>query len=72
MLPGASVRDIDGVQIGTVEEMIDSGVIVLFEGRRVKLSLDSFAKDESGLLIGVTASELNAMISNRPGATPGA
>jgi hypothetical protein len=72
MLPGASVRDIDGVPIGTVEEMIDSGVILLIDGRKVKLALDSFAKDEDGLLIGVTASEFKAMIGNRTGATPGA
>ncbi len=71
MLPGASVRDIDGVPIGTVEEMVDSGVIILFEGRRVKLSLDSFAKDEGGLLLGITASEFKAMIANRA-AAPGA
>jgi len=72
MTPGAAVRDIEGVPIGTVQEMVESGVILLIDGRKVKLALDSFAKDEDGLLIGITAAEFKAMIGNRPGATPGA
>ena len=71
MLPGAAVRDIDGVPIGTVEEMIASGVILLIDGKKVKLSLDSFAKDEDGLLIGITASEFKAMIGNSASAPTG-
>lgn len=72
MLPGASVRDIDGVPLGTVEETVENGVILLVDGKRVKLALDSFAKDGQGLLIGITAAELKTMIGNRAGATPGA
>lgn len=69
MTPGAAVRDIDGFPIGTVQEMVESGVILTVDGRKVKLALDSFAKDENGLLIGITASEFRTIISNR-GAAP--
>jgi hypothetical protein len=72
MTPGAAIRDIEGVPIGTVQEMVESGVILLIDGRKVKLALESFAKDADGLLIGITATEFKEMIGNRPGATPGA
>lgn len=72
MTPGAAVRDIDGVPLGTVQEMVESGVILTVDGKKVKLALDSFAKDENGLLIGITASEFRTIIGNRaPAPTDG-
>lgn len=62
MIPGAAIRDIDGVPVATVAELVESGVVVLADGKKVKLGLESFAKDESGLLIGITASEFKAAI----------
>jgi hypothetical protein len=70
MTPGAPVRDIEGAAIGTVQEMVESGVILLADGKKVKLALDSFAKDENGLLIGITATEFRAIIHNARPATP--
>lgn len=61
---GALVRDSEGVQIGTVDKLMSDSVVLLFEGRKVRLKLASFAKDEEGLMIGVTAVELKAMLPN--------
>jgi hypothetical protein len=69
--PGAAVRDSEGVQIGTVEQLVETGVILLTDGRKVKLAVDSFGKDENGLLIGITASEFKAMIGNSAPAPTG-
>lgn len=64
MKPGAAIRDSEGVQIGTVDELVETGVIVLTDGRKVKLAVESFGKDDQGLLIGITASEFRALIGN--------
>lgn len=72
MVAGAAVRDSEGVAIGTVHELVENGVVILTDGRKVKLSVESFGKDDQGLLIGITASEFKAMIGNRSAATPGA
>lgn len=64
MALGAAVRDSEGVQIGTVLELVSNGVIVLTDGRKVKLAVESFGKDDQGLLIGITAAEFKAMIGN--------
>jgi len=71
IVPGSAVRDVDGVPIGTVEEMIESGVILVIDGKKVKLALESFAKDEDGLLIGITASEFRAIINGSRSAQTG-
>jgi hypothetical protein len=71
MTPGAAVRDVEGVPIGTVQELVESGVILLIDGRKVKLALNSFAKDEEGLLIGITANEFKAMIGKSASAPTG-
>jgi hypothetical protein len=60
--PGAEIRDSEGVPIGTVDKLVDNGVVVLTDGKKVKLALNSFAKDEKGLMIGITASEFKAKI----------
>lgn len=71
MVPGAAIRDIDGVPIGTVAELVESGVVILADGKKVRLALESFAKDESGLLIGITASEFKAAIGTSAPANTG-
>jgi hypothetical protein len=72
MTPGAAIRDSEGVPIGTVQEVVENGVVILTDGKKVKLAVESFGKDDQGLLIGITASEFKAMIGNRSAATPGA
>ena len=71
MAPGATVRDSEGVPIGTVDSVVESGVILLTDGRKVKLAVDSLGKDAKGLQIGITASELKAMIGNSASAASG-
>ena len=71
MTPGATVRDSEGVAIGTVDALADDGVILLTGGKRVKLAIASFAKDDQGLLIGITASEFNAIIGGSAAASTG-
>lgn len=70
MMPGAVVRDSEGVQIGTVDALLSDGVIVATEGRKVKLAMESFAKDDEGLLIGITASEFKAIIGGGSSSAP--
>jgi hypothetical protein len=64
MTPGATIRDSEGVPIGTVDALAEDGVIILTDGKKVKLAVESFAKDENGLLIGITASEFKAIVGN--------
>jgi hypothetical protein len=65
MKPGAAVRDSEGVPIGTVDKLVENGVVVLADGMKVRLKINSFAKDEKGLMIGITASEFKEII-NKP------
>ena len=65
MKPGTAIRDSEGVPIGTVEKLVENGVVVLADGMKVRLAINSFAKDEKGLMIGITASEFKAII-NKP------
>jgi len=71
MRPGAAIRDSEGVVIGTVDSLVESGVIVLTDGRKVKLAINSFGKDEQGLLIGITASEFRVLIGGSAPASAG-
>lgn len=63
MTPGAVIRDSEGVQVATVDKLVDNGVLVITEGKKVRMALNSFAKDDKGLMIGITASELKAAIN---------
>ena len=71
MTPGAAIRDSEGAPIGTVDSLAEDGVVVLTGGKKVKLAVASFAKDDQGLLIGITASEFNAIIGGAARATTG-
>lgn len=71
MTPGAAIRDSEGVPIGTVDSLAEDGVVVLTGGKKVKLAVSSFAKDDQGLLIGITASEFNAIIGGSARTTTG-
>lgn len=64
MVNGAPVRDSEGVEFGTIDGLAENGAILVMDGRKVRLKLQSFAKDEKGLIIGITASELRAMLPN--------
>jgi hypothetical protein len=69
--PGAAVRDSEGVPVATVDKLVETGVILLMDGKKVKLAVDSFGKDDKGLLLGITASEFKAIISKSASAKSG-
>ena len=62
ILLGAAIRDSEDVPIGTVDSVSDDGVIIVTDGKKVKLPVNSFGKDGQGLIIGITASEFKAII----------
>jgi hypothetical protein len=60
---GAKVSGAQGAAIGTVES-VEGGFAIVNTGRgKVKLPVTAFAKNETGLVIGMTAAELDAAIS---------
>lgn len=59
---GAAIRDSEDVPIGTVDSLSDDGVVIVTDGKKVKLPVNSFGKDKQGLIIGITASEFKAII----------
>jgi hypothetical protein len=59
---GAAIRDSEDVPIGTVDSLSEDGVVILTDGKKVKLPVNSFGKDKQGLIIGITASEFKAII----------
>jgi|GEM_PF-2559738 hypothetical protein len=60
---GASIRDVEGKAIGKVASLDPDGVVVDTGQSKVKLPLDAFGKDKSGLLIGITAAKFGEMVA---------
>lgn len=69
---GATVRDAQGGEVGTVESATATHAIVSTGTNRVQLPLGSFGKNSAGLVIGVTKAELDAQAaaSTPQSATP--
>ena len=59
---GAGIRDSENVLIGTVDSLSEDGVVIVTDGKKVKLPVNSFGKDQEGLVIGITAGEFKAII----------
>jgi len=57
---GLAVLDQQGGSVGTVESVTDDGAIVSTGSTRVQLPFNSFGKNDQGLVIGMTKSELEA------------
>lgn len=57
---GASVVDQKGDAVGTVESVSAEGAVVSTGNARVQLPLNSFGKNDKGLVIGMSKSELEA------------
>ena len=68
---GNVLRDVKGVEIGTIAKVDADGAVVLTEGKRVKLPFDSFGKDDAGLVLGITADEFKAVIAKSTASKPG-
>jgi hypothetical protein len=60
---GAPIRDLEGKPIGKVAALDPDGVVVDTGQSQVKVPLDSFGKDKSGLLIGITAAKFTEMVA---------
>ena len=59
--PGAALRDINGLAIGTVESVDGDGAVVIYAKGKVKVPLSAFGKDNLGLLLGTTAEKFLAL-----------
>jgi len=60
---GAQLRDVDGKAIGKITAVASDGATVDTGVTKVKLPLDAFGVDSSGLVIGITAQKLNEIIA---------
>jgi hypothetical protein len=60
---GAAVRDINGQTIGKIDSVDSDGVVIDTGQSKAKLPLNSFGKDKSGLLIGITAAKFNQVVA---------
>jgi hypothetical protein len=60
---GASLRDKDGVPIGTIDTVEADGAVVNTGQTKIKVPLVAFGKDGRGLLLGITAARFNELVA---------
>ncbi len=60
---GAKVFDAKGGAVGTIEKVDGANAVVFTGTKRATLPLAAFAKNEKGLLISMTQTELNAAVA---------
>jgi len=60
---GAALRDVDGQTVGKITGVSADGATVDTGKTKLKLPLDAFGVDSSGLMIGITAQKLNEIIA---------
>lgn len=63
IVAGASLRDVDGQAIGKVTGVSSDGATVDTGKTKIKLPLDAFGVDSTGLLLGITAQKLNDIVA---------
>lgn len=63
IVTGAALRDVDGQAVGKITGVYADGATVDTGKTKVKLPLDAFGVDSSGLMIGITAQKLNEIIA---------
>lgn len=68
---GAMVHDPKGGMVGTIESVNATGAVVATGKSRVQLPLGSFAKNDAGLVISLSQSELDAQAAAAAGASAG-
>lgn len=61
--PGSALRDINGLPVGTVQAVEGQEAIVQTAAGRVRIPLIGFGKDRAGLMLGMTAAELQAAVT---------
>jgi hypothetical protein len=60
---GAQLRDVNGQPVGKITAVAADGATLDTGQTKVKLPLDAFGVDTSGLVIGITAQKLNEIIA---------
>lgn len=60
---GVLVQDMQGGTVGTIESVDADGAVVSTGAARAKLPLNSFGKNERGLVISLTKAELEAQVA---------
>ncbi len=61
--PGAPLRDIKGAIIGKIVSVDASQAVVDTGQTKIGVPLNAFGKDDSGLLLGMTAEKFNALVA---------
>ena len=61
--PGSTLRDSEGVTIGTVDSVDAEGAVVVSGESRVKVPLIAFGKDDAGLLLAITAARFKELMA---------
>jgi hypothetical protein len=61
--PGASLRDIKGVPIGSIASSDGQQVVVDTGTTKIGVPLIAFGKDEQGLLLSITADKFNQLVA---------
>jgi len=70
IVAGAALRDVDGQTVGKITGVSADGATVDTGKTKIKLPLDAFGVDSSGLVIGITAQKLDEIIAQAQ-AAPG-
>jgi hypothetical protein len=65
----AVVRDTAGQTVGTIESVDSDGAVIVTASGKVKIKLDAFGKNRTGLLIGMTKPDFEALVA-KANATP--
>lgn len=60
---GASVYDVTGTTVGTIESVTSAGAVVFTGTARAQIALASFSKNAQGLVIGMTKLQLQAAVA---------
>ena len=60
---GAQLRDVNGQLIGKITAVAADGATLDTGATKIKLPLDAFGVDSSGLVLGITAQKLNEIIA---------
>ena len=65
---GSEIRDSKGVVLGKVDSVSMSAAVVSAEGGKVEVPLESFGKNNKGLLLSLTKAEFDAAVAaaNKP------
>ena len=68
LVPGAEIKTVDGVSVGTVESIGEDGnVLIAREAGTIALSRDQLGLDGETLIVRTTAADLEAALSQQAG-----